>query len=106
MNESEQLVYLCGRWPDDDIPREEPEWVLYEISRARDAVLRSIAVFSDGTIARNSVDLEQRKGDDCPSLVDQSLADAFMEAPVSEVSKDEFEALWAKGVDTPFWFPA
>ena len=34
------LDYYRGRWPDEEIPPGEPEWFLYEVDPARDAVLR------------------------------------------------------------------
>ncbi|QIG81590.1 hypothetical protein [Stakelama tenebrarum] len=78
--------------------------MLYEIDRSADAVLRTIEIFEDGRITRNSIDLEQRNGYHCPSLIDCSLNEGFDGVGVEAMPHDEFEALWAKGVDTPVWF--
>jgi len=64
--------------------------------------LPTVDVFPDGSIARNSVDLEQRHGDECPSLIDYSLDDVFAVAKPDEVSREQFEELWTMGVDAPF----
>ena len=89
-----------------------PDWsadlpvsCFYEIDHDADAVLRSVEVFADGRVLRDSVDLEQRNRDSCPSLVDHSLAVAFADAPLEEITADAFGAMWAQGQDYPFWFP-
>jgi hypothetical protein len=60
-------------------------------------------VVPDGRIARSSVDLEQRHGDECLSLIDYSPDAVFAVAEPDEISREQFKELWTKGVDTPFW---
>jgi hypothetical protein len=75
----------------------------YEVDEARDAVCRSVEVFPDGRIERNSIEIEERSGGDCPSLIDVSLHEGFEGTEPQEMSQDDFEKLWLNGVDTPFW---
>ena len=70
MREARRLGYYRGRWPDVEVPEGEPLWLLYEVDREAGAVPRTVEIFPDGRIARNSVALERRYGDDCPSLID------------------------------------
>jgi hypothetical protein len=76
--------------------------LLYEVDRAADAVLRTVEVFADGRVARNSIALEERHGDKCRSLIGTSL-DGLLPW-VEEITCEQFEEWWTKGVDTPFWF--
>jgi hypothetical protein len=101
---AETLEYFRGRWPDPEVPAGEAEYYLYEISRERDAVIRTVDLYSDGRVTRNSIDIEQRNGDHCPSLWDCSLADGFTDADLIEISQNEFEEYWRRGIDEPFWF--
>jgi hypothetical protein len=105
MGDTAPTAYFRGRWPDAEVPPGEPLWLHYEIDFGADAVLRSVDVFADGCITRNSIELEQRHGDACPSLIDCSLDEGFARAKLEEIPRETFEALWDKGVDTPFWFP-
>lgn len=91
-----------GRWPDSLVPEGEPLWLFYEVDRAADAVIRTVEVYPDGRITRNSIELEERNGDSCPSLIEGSLD--FLIPNVDEIAREAFEELWSKGVDTPFWF--
>lgn len=100
------LSYHRGRWPEEEVPEGEPFRVLYEIDKGADAVLRSVDIFPDGRITRNSVELEQRNGDHCPSLIDTSLEDGFADADLEEITREDFEQLWRQGIDEAFWFPA
>ena len=95
--------HVRGRWPDPEIPEGEPQWLLYEIDDQADAVTRSVDVFDDGKVTRNSIEIEERDGRPCPSLIDVSLAEGLGDADLEVISIEEFEAAWAKGVDTPFW---
>jgi hypothetical protein len=104
MGEAVSREYFRARWPDAEVPPEEPLWLHYEIDSGADAVLRTVDVFADGRITRNSIELEQRHGDDCPSLIDCSLDEGFAGANLERIAREEFENLWEKGVDTPFWF--
>lgn len=97
-------IYCRAHWPSADVPADSPSWLHYEISTSADAVLRTIDVFEDGRIARNSIELEQRNGNHCPSLIDCSLNEAFKGLEVEEMPRAAFEALWECGTDTPFWF--
>jgi hypothetical protein len=97
--------YYRGRWPEEPIPAGEPTWLFYEADRLADAVLRTVDLCGDGRVARNSVALEQRLGDKCPSLIGCSLDEFFAHAELEEISREQFEEWWEKGVDTPFWFP-
>jgi hypothetical protein len=96
--------YYRGRWPEEPVPDGEPTWLFYEVDKLADAVLRTVDVFADGRVARNSVTLEQRYGDKCPSLIDCSLEDLFASGKLEETSREQFEEWWTKGMDTPFWF--
>ncbi|MGA0601334.1 hypothetical protein ACO2Q3_11590 [Caulobacter sp. KR2-114] len=60
-------------------------------------------IFDDGKVLRASIEIEERNGQPCPSLIDLSLAQGLGGAELEEMSADEFEAAWARGVDTPFW---
>ena len=53
---------------------------------------------------RDSVALEERNGDSCPSLVDGPFMQTVADVPLEEVRPDEFETLWEQGVDEPYWF--
>jgi hypothetical protein len=100
------MEYYRGRWPNGEVPAGEPLWMLSEIDREADAVLRTVDIFHDGIVARNSIELEQHNGDICSSLVECSLEDAFKDAPLEEITRAELDAHWAKGTDRPFWFPS
>lgn len=102
-----RVTYYRAAWPDPVVPEESPEWTFYEVDWDADAVTRTVEVFKDGRVERDSLELEERKGDSCPSLVDMSLDDAFAGVCLDEVEipASEFEAMWNRGVDTPFWFP-
>ena len=88
-----------------DLPVDLPLSYFYEIDHGADVVLRLAEVSSDGRTIRDSLDLEQRNGDLCPSLVDQPLAVAFADAPLEEITAAAFKILWQQGEDCPFWFP-
>lgn len=87
------------------MPDGEPLWFLYEVDEQADAVLRNVEVFPDGRITRNSIEIEQRKGHRCRSLIDCSLADGFSDAKKQVIAAAKFEAFWRRGVETPWWFP-
>ncbi|WP_439539898.1 DUF6881 domain-containing protein [Sphingomonas sp.] len=96
-------TYFRLPWPETDLPAGEPEWIYYEIDQSRDAVCRSIEVFPDGRIERNSIEIEQRGGRDCPSLIDLPLHEGFDGTEPIEISRAAFEDLWRQGLDVPFW---
>lgn len=96
-------TYFRLPWPEVDVPAGEPSWLYYEIDKKNDAVRRSIEVFPDGRITRNSIEIEERDGRPCSSLIDTSLDDGFGDGEPLAMSPVEFEDLWRQGVDTPFW---
>jgi hypothetical protein len=100
-----RLKYYRGRWPDSDVPPGEPTWSYYEVDTTKDVVLRTVDVFTDGRIERNSIALEERKGDSCPSLVEGPFMNIVLSVPLGLITAAEFEDLWQQGTDTPFWFP-
>jgi hypothetical protein len=97
------IRHVRARWPEPVVPQGEPEWLLYELDEQADAVTRSVYLFSDGSVTRNSIAIEQRYGDPWPSLIDTSLAEGFSGVEFDELSASEFENAWSRGVDTPFW---
>jgi hypothetical protein len=94
-----------ARWSDPDVPPGEPTWLYYEVDTAAVVVLRTVDVFADGRIKRDSIALEERKGDRCSSLVDCSFIETMRSIPLDLIADIEFEKLWQRGTDTPFWFP-
>ena len=94
-----------GRWSDPDVSPDEPTWIYYEVDTVADVVLRTVDVFADGRIERNSIALEERKGDRCPSLVEGPFIETVRSIPLDLITAIEFEELWQRGTDTPFWFP-
>lgn len=103
MKSSELPIYFRLPWPEDEVPADEPSWLYYEIDKDNDAVRRSIEVFPDGRITRNSIEIEERDGRPYPSLIDTSLDDGFGDGEPLAMTEAEFEDLWQRGVDTPFW---
>ncbi|MDR7033514.1 hypothetical protein [Mesorhizobium sp. BE184] len=93
-----------GRWPDEIVPVDEPAWLYYEVDVVADNIIRSLHIFQDGRIERNSVALEERNGDICPSLTDQPFL-VHARDHLEEISPSEFASLWSRGIDKPFWFP-
>jgi len=58
------IEYYGGRWPDPDVPPDEPTWLYYEVNTVADVVLRTVDIFADGRIERNSIALEERRETD------------------------------------------
>lgn len=98
-----ELTYLAGTWPEPIVPPGEPSELYYEVDRATDNVLRLVHKFRDGTFRRGSIEIEERSGTPCPSLIEEPASQAFEHAGLVEISEAEFESLWSQGVDTPFW---
>jgi len=92
-----------ARWPDPEIPGGSPEWLLYEFDDDADAVIRTVEIFPDGRVTRNSIEIEERNGVACPSLIDCSLTDGFAGVALEEVEPSDFQRAWDAGADTPFW---
>lgn len=98
-----ELRHVRARWPEPEVPPGEPLWLHYELDVQADAVVRSVDLFSDGTITRNSIAIEERGGKPCPSLIDCPLAEGFAGVDLEEITREEFEQVWLKGRDKPFW---
>jgi len=75
------------------------------VDTVADVVLRTVEVFADGRIERDSIALEERKGDKCPSLVEGPFMETVRNVPLDLIPAVEFEERWEGGTDTPFWFP-
>jgi len=99
------LRHIRAHWPEANVPQGEPTWLLYELDEQADAVVRSAHVYADGSVTRNSIEIEERGGSACPSLIDCSLAVGFGGVDAEEITPEEFEATWASGEDKPFWNP-
>ena len=97
------LKHVRAGWPEPDVPEGEPLWLLHELNERADAATRSIEVFADATLTRNSIAIEERNGKACPSLSDTALAAGFAGVEFEEISVEEFERTWAKGEDASFW---
>lgn len=96
--------YAKAAWPEGLVPADEPSWLFYEIDENADAVIRDAHVYVDGRVTRNSIEIEERSGNACSSLIDCSLAEGFGSADLEEITAEAFEAVWDSGVDTPFWY--
>ena len=89
------------------MPEDEPLRTPYEVDEAADNVLRSVEILPDGRITRDGVELEQRNGDDCPSLFDCGWREGIAGASpdkIVRIDAEAFEEQHGKGIDTPFWF--
>ena len=95
------LNYSRGRWPDDEVPAGELLWLHYEVDPTRDVVLRSVEVFEDGHLERNSIELEGRDGLPCGSIVHGPFMSVAAQAQLEPVGAEDFEKLWERGVDKP-----
>lgn len=104
MSQGPQLKYFRLRWPDELVPPGEPLWLLYEVDEATDWVLRTVFAFPDGSITRNSIELELLYGGHCVSLVHGTWKELSNDLLLLETSPDEFEKLWSEGVDESLWF--
>jgi hypothetical protein len=98
------IAYYRGRWPEAEVPEGEPLWLYYEVDTEKDVVLRTVEVYPDGRIERNSIALEERNGASCPSLVDGPFMVLVQRVPLEEIKRDVFEVLWVRGRDKPVWF--
>jgi hypothetical protein len=86
------------------VPAGEPTWSYYEVDVVADVVMRTIDVFADGRIERDSIALEERNGDSCPSLVEGPFMETVRSVPLDLITAGEFNGVWQQGTDTPFWF--
>ena len=97
------LRYVKAPWLKGDPPPGEPSWFLYEIDDPADVVTRSVCIYADGLVTRNSIEIEERNGKACPSLIDCSVAQGFRDADLQLITPETFGDAWDLGVDTPFW---
>jgi len=103
----QSLTYFRGRWPDDPVPEGEPLWLLYEVDMATDNVLRTVDLFPEGRIESNSIEIDQPDTGHFKSLIDISFIELLRSEEsqaLKEITKEEFERLYAEGIDKPFWF--
>jgi hypothetical protein len=105
MPDPRHTTYYRARWPEQMVPPGEPTWFHYEVDTQEDVVSRSVDLFDDGRKERNSIEVEERDGSSCPSLVDGSFVELTRSVALQEISRADFEALWLRGEDTPFWNP-
>jgi hypothetical protein len=105
MNQRSPFEYFRLRWPENVVPADSPVWLLYEVDRAEGAVIRTVEIYEDGRAYRNSIAIEERGGQNCPSLIGDSLSDGFAGTDPEMLTQSEFNRLWETGVDRPFWFP-
>jgi hypothetical protein len=96
-----KLHYYRGRWPEEDIPKDAPVWLLYEVDPVEDVVLRAVEVFADGHSERNSLELEARDGFPCLSVVEGAFMPTVAEAKLEKVTANHFEKLWQRSIDKP-----
>lgn len=99
------IVHFRLRFPDEVVPEENPEWFFYEVDTSTDNVLRMVNIFTDGRVTRDSVEIEERSGIACPSVLDFPFSQDMDELLLETISPEEFEQLWKTGVDTAFWYP-
>jgi len=97
------IQYFRGRWPDEEVPEGEPVWFLYEVNATADSVLRTIEIFADGATIRNSIEIEAANGLSINSLIEGPFMQLVGDHWVEAISKREFENLWERGIDRPFW---
>ena len=108
-NQGELLhSYFKGQWPDNPVPKGEPQWIYYEVEVARDVVSRIVEQFVDGSFIRNSVDLAEREGSDQRDPKYRSLVQGpFLECMrehLTPITSSEFGLLWGRSIDKP-WPP-
>lgn len=80
-----------------------PARCFYEVDVEGDNVLRSVEVFADGSVKRNSLGIEARHGQRWESLIDASFVDSLADMELRVCTAEEFENVWASGKDAPFW---
>ena len=96
------MSHFRGRWPEKEIPPEEPVWLHYEVDVVRDAVLRSVELFADGRSERNSVELEARNGFPCVSIVHGPFMKVVAASGLEPIDAKDFEELWRRSSDRKF----
>ncbi len=95
------LNYFRGRWPEAVVPEGVPVWLYYEVDPHRDVVLRSVEIFADGRMERNSLALEARDGWACESIVHGPFMPVVAHAKLETTGAETFEALWELSMDKP-----
>jgi hypothetical protein len=97
------IRYYRATWPDEEAPPGEPKWYLYEVDLEKDNVLRDVQIFDDGSVNRNSLDIEARYGPRFDSLCDSPFLPLIDEVPMTEITQEEFQSYWSRGRDRSFW---
>jgi hypothetical protein len=95
------LEYVCGPWPEVPIPLGAPCWLCYEVNEVTDSVLRSVEIFADGSSHRNSLQLQERDGFVCTSLVHGSFRAIVTGVMLERIEPERFEQLWNTAQDIP-----
>lgn len=98
---SEGMIWLRAPWPEETVPKGEPQWQYFEVAPTADNVLRMVEVFSDGKALRNSLALQDRRGVPVVSLVHGSFAALSQGQRVEPVARETFEGLWPSAADLP-----
>ena len=80
-----------------------PVQLFYEVAAEADNVLRWVQIFADGSVARNSLEIEAAHGQRWESLTDGPFMAHLEDMDMLDCTADEFETAWARGKDTPFW---
>ena len=94
------LTYFEAPWPGTPVPEGEPVRFFYEVDEAADNVLRSVELYADGSLQRNSLQLEARDGWPCVSLWHGSFAELSVGIPLEPLLSSAFEEHWQRAVDT------
>ena len=95
------LTYFQAPWPEPPVPEGEPVRFFYEVDEAADNVLRSVELYVDGSLQRNSLELEARDGWPCISLWHGSFAELSAGVPLEPLLASGFEEHWQRAIDTP-----
>lgn len=95
------IEHFRGRWPEQVVPEGEPTWLLFEVEVNEDRVLRTVDVFEDGSMQRNSIALEERDGYPCLSIVEGPFMPLVRKVALEKVPAALFEGLWNDAEDRP-----
>jgi hypothetical protein len=95
------LTHYQAPWPESPAPEGEPIRFFYEVDAVADIVLRSVELHADGSLQRNSLELEARDGWPCVSLWHGSFAELSVGVPLEPLSASTFEEYWRRAIDTP-----
>lgn len=104
------LAYFKLPWPEEPVPDDCPDWLYCEVEKDRDVVTRTVEVFADGRVIRNSIALAARDGLDVRPPEYQSLVygpfltveEDYAGVPAdAEISVAEFDEAWNVAIDKP-----